>query len=158
MGDLILVRGVPGCGKTTIADMLSSCGRSVLFCTDDMFMVPGCEERSDGDMIEHDCTGPGGYQFNPSKLSEYHAATVGKVKDSMIDEKYDDECFHSYDTIIVHNTFTQKWEMDPYLELAKEYDWKVHTIIVENRHGSKSIHGVPEEAIDRMKERFEIIL
>ena len=140
MGDLILVRGVPGSGKTTIADMLSSYGRSVLFCTDDLFMVDG------------------EYKFDPSKLSEYHAVTVDKVRDSMIDEKYDDECFHSYDTIIVHNTFTQKWEMDPYLELAKKYDWKVHTIIVENRHESKSVHGVPEEAINRMKERFEIIL
>ena len=146
MNDLILVRGVPGCGKTTIADILSSWGRSVSYSTDSMFMVGG--EYKFNEIMKKD----------PSKLSEYHAATISKVKDSMIEAMHDDECFHSYDTIIVHNTFTQKREMDPYLELAKEFDWKVHTIIVENRHGSKSIHDVPEETINRMKERFEIIL
>ena len=140
MGDLILVRGVPGSGKTTIADMLSWYEKAILFCTDDLFMVDG------------------EYKFCPSKLSEYHAVTVDRVLNAMIGAIGDHENAYSYDTIIVHNTFTQKWEMDPYLELAKKYDWKVHTIIVENRHESKSVHGVPEEAINRMKERFEIIL
>ena len=138
MRNLVLIRGVPGCGKTTIADMLSWFKSSVTYCTDDMFMVDG------------------EYKFDPSKLPEYHAATLSKVKDAMIDA-IDAEAY-IHDTVIVHNTFTQEWEMKPYFDLAKELDWKVHTIIVENRHGSKNVHGVPEEAIDRMKERFEVIL
>ena len=60
--------------------------------------------------------------------------------------------------IIVCNTFTQKWEMHEYIKLAKEYKWTLHTIVVENRHGSKSIHNVPEYSIEKQKDRFEVIL
>jgi hypothetical protein len=31
-------------------------------------------------------------------------------------------------------------------------------LIVENRHGSQNIHGVPEEKLQTMKNRFEIKL
>ena len=135
--DLILVRGVSGAGKSTIADMMDWLGhRTVSFSTDDMFMVNG------------------DYKFDPSKLGEYHAATVQKVRDVMI-ARYE---IKIPETIIVHNTFTEEWEMKPYFELAEEFNWRVHTIIVENRHGSKSIHDVPDDVIKAQKERFEVIL
>jgi len=60
--------------------------------------------------------------------------------------------------IAVSNTFTQEWEMNPYLELAKQFGYVVFTVIVENRHGGKNVHGVPEEKIELMKNRFEIKL
>jgi len=135
--DLILVRGVSGAGKSTIADMMDWLGhRTVSFSTDDMFMVNG------------------DYKFDPSKLGEYHAATVQKVRDVMI-ARYE---IKIPETIIVHNTFTEEWEMKPYFELAEEFNWRVHTIIVENRHGSKSIHDVPDDVVKAQKERFEVIL
>ena len=60
--------------------------------------------------------------------------------------------------IVVSNTFTQEWEMQPYLDLAKEYKYQVHSIIVENRHGGVNVHGVPEEKLVQMKDRFEVKL
>jgi hypothetical protein len=60
------------------------------------------------------------------------------------------------DKIAVSNTFTQEWEMEPYFELAKKYGYKTFSIIVENRHGNKSIHNVPEDKVKMMKDRFEI--
>jgi hypothetical protein len=60
--------------------------------------------------------------------------------------------------IVVSNTFTQEWEMEPYYELAKEYGYKVFSIIVENRHGGVNIHGAPEEKVEQMRERFIIKL
>ena len=60
--------------------------------------------------------------------------------------------------IVVSNTFTQQWEMDTYYELAKEYGYRVHTLIVENRHGGVNEHGCPEETLWKMKNRFEIKL
>ena len=140
--DIILVRGVSGAGKSTIADMLNVYLNSC-FSTDDMFMV-GSK-----------------YKFDPSKLGEYHAAIVQKVKDVMVDLDYEHtsgEDLLTPRTIIVHNTFTEEWEMQPYFDLAKEFEWRVHTIIVENRHGSKSIHDVPDAALKAQKERFEVIL
>ena len=62
------------------------------------------------------------------------------------------------DLIVVSNTFTMEWEMMPYIALAKQYGYMVHTIIVENRHGSENTHDCPKPTIDKMKQRFEISL
>jgi hypothetical protein len=48
--------------------------------------------------------------------------------------------------------------MEYYIELAKKYEYTVFTIIVENRHGGKNVHGVPDEVLTKMRERFEIKL
>jgi hypothetical protein len=61
-------------------------------------------------------------------------------------------------TIAVSNTFTQEWEMKPYFELAEKYGYKIFTVIVENRHGGKNIHGVPDDKLEIMKNRFEFKL
>jgi hypothetical protein len=48
--------------------------------------------------------------------------------------------------------------MEPYFELAKKYGYRVHSIVVENRHGGVNEHGVPEETLTKMRDRFEIKL
>jgi hypothetical protein len=48
--------------------------------------------------------------------------------------------------------------MEIYFKLAKQYDYTVFTVIVENRHGGVNQHGVPEDKIQLMKDRFEIKL
>jgi hypothetical protein len=63
-----------------------------------------------------------------------------------------------YRNIVVSNTFTQEWEMKFYKLIAKKYGYKVYTIIVENRHGGVNQHGVPEDKVEQMKNRFEIKL
>jgi hypothetical protein len=60
--------------------------------------------------------------------------------------------------IVVSNTFTQDWEMKFYRSVAKRYGYKVHTIIVENRHEGVNVHGVPDEKLQQMKDRFEVSL
>jgi hypothetical protein len=64
----------------------------------------------------------------------------------------------SFSRIIVSNTFTQEWEMKSYFELAEQYDYKVYSLIVENRHGGVNEHGVPDEVLTKMKDRFEVKL
>jgi hypothetical protein len=48
--------------------------------------------------------------------------------------------------------------MLPYYELAAKYGYKVYSLIVENRHGGVNEHGVPEDKLTQMKNRFEIRL
>ena len=48
--------------------------------------------------------------------------------------------------------------MEPYIEMSKEYGFTVFTLIVENRHGGVNQHNVPEDIIEKMKNRFEIKL
>lgn len=62
------------------------------------------------------------------------------------------------DKIVVSNTFTQEWEMNEYYNLAKEFDYKVFSLIIENRHGGVNTHGVPEEKLQQMNDRFNIKL
>ena len=87
--------------------------------------------------------------FEPTKLHSAHTWCQNNVEHMMSS---------STDRIIVSNTFTQEWEMKPYFEMAEKHGYKVYSLIVENRHGNESIHGVPAEAMDRMEKRFEIKL
>jgi hypothetical protein len=48
--------------------------------------------------------------------------------------------------------------MDVYYEMAERYNYRVFSVIVENRHGNINVHDVPEEKVKQMTERFEISL
>ena len=142
--NLILVRGVSGAGKSTIGEMFDDGATTRILSTDDLFYVDG------------------EYKFDPSKLAEYHQAIIDKVESLMVEYDWKimdhDYSWFPIDRIVVCNTFTQMWEMEPYFNLAKKHDWCIHTIIVENRHGSDSIHDVPADVIKSQRERFEVIL
>jgi len=91
-----------------------------------------------------------------SKIKDAHAWCQQQVEDAM---KFNQETKGLKNSeIAVSNTFTQEWEMAPYYELANKYNYKVFSIIVENRHEGKNAHGVPDEKIELMKKRFEVKL
>jgi len=91
----------------------------------------------------------GEYKFDASKLKEAHAWCQNAVSIWMI---------NNTEKIVVSNTFTQAWEMDYYFELAKKHGYRVYSLVVENRHSGINSHGVPEEKLEQMKQRFEIKL
>jgi predicted kinase len=90
----------------------------------------------------------GEYKFDPSKTRDAHAWCQNAVSVWM----------KNSEKIVVSNTFTQEWEMEYYFDLAKEYGYRVYSLIVENRHGGVNEHGVPEEKLVQMKNRFEVQL
>jgi predicted kinase len=136
VGDLILLRGVPGSGKTTLGEIIldtpGSNNTNNVLSADDFFM----DEN-------------GNYNFDPTKLREAHNECQLKCAERMKLQLY---------KIVVANTFTQDWEMKPYFEMGERYKYRVHTVIVENRHGNTNIHNVPSEKIEQMKNRFEVKL
>ena len=132
MKNLYLIRGVPGSGKTTLAETLGYMIGATVYSADNYFMVNG------------------EYQFDPTKLKQAHSWCQRSVNAEMRD-------FHA-DNIFVANTFTQEWEMKPYLDMAEEYGYRVFSIIVENRHGGKNVHGCPDDKVEQMKNRFEVML
>ena len=91
----------------------------------------------------------GKYKFDGTKIKEAHNWCQNKVKTDMMIGR---------EKIVVSNTFTQEWEMEPYFEMAKEFGYKTFSIVVENRHGGTNQHEVPEEVLTKMRERFEITL
>jgi len=91
----------------------------------------------------------GEYKFNPSLIGVAHNQCQNHTQIAMVE---------GHEKIIVSNTFTQEWEMKAYYDLAKKYGYRVHSVIVENRHGGTNEHGVPADKLSAMKERFEIKL
>jgi predicted kinase len=88
----------------------------------------------------------GEYQFDVTKLKDAHEWCRSSVGGLMINEE---------PKLVVSNTFTQEWEMESYYKLAEQYGYRVYSLIVENRHGGVNEHGVPEEKLEQMKNRFE---
>lgn len=124
---LILVRGLPGAGKTSLAKAISPCD----VAADDFF-----DRNTNG-------------IFDSSLIKQAHQWCANETEFWMTQNQ---------PKIAVHNTFTQEWEMQKYFDLADQYGYLVHSIIVENRHESKSIHSVPDNKVAQMKDRFEVNL
>ncbi len=91
----------------------------------------------------------GSYKFDSSKLRDAHSWCLSQVESKM--QK-------SVSKVAVSNTFTQEWEMKSYFEIAKKYGYSVFSVVVENRHGGKNLHGVPDDKIQIMKDRFQFSL
>ena len=132
-----ILRGLPGTGKSMLANAL---GNEVsIFSTDSYFMVDG------------------EYQFDPSKLGEYHKRNLDDATAFM-------ERFGPYTnraSCVIDNTNTQHWEYEKYEEVAKENGFMVQVITVEWNidhiplYAKRNSHSVPEDAIYRMAERWE---
>lgn len=91
----------------------------------------------------------GEYKFDATKLKTSHEWCQLRTERSMENE---------WVRIVVSNTFTQEWEMEPYYKLAEKYGYVVFSLIVENRHGGTNVHNVPTEVLDKMEKRFEVKL
>lgn len=91
----------------------------------------------------------GEYRFDPTKIKTAHEWCRNQVSDWM---------FLEFERIVVSNTFTQEWEMEPYFQMAKGKGYRVYSLVVENRHGGENVHGVPAEKLHQMKNRFEFKL
>jgi len=46
----------------------------------------------------------------------------------------------------------------PFIKLANKYKYNITQLIIENIHGNKSIHNVPDNQLDIMRETFTIKL
>ena len=135
--ELILVRGIPGSGKSTTAKLWGAGGAGYAHFEADMYFMED-----------------GVYKFDPTKIRDAHKWCQDSVERAMLLNHTTGD----NSVIIVSNTFTQEWEMVPYFLLAEQWRYQVTSLIVENRHGGVNEHGVPEDKLQAMKDRFEIKL
>jgi hypothetical protein len=136
---LTLVRGLPGSGKSSFARSIwIGCGedddaKTIVCSADDFFDKNGV------------------YTFDGSKLAEAHADCQHRTRSGLTAGL----------NIVVANTFTCRWEMEPYLQMAAELG--VRLVIVDCFDGGMddatlaktNIHGVPEKSIALMRARWE---
>ncbi|NXJ91796.1 N4BP2 protein, partial [Corythaixoides concolor] len=133
---LVLLRGVPGSGKSYLARaLLEDNPGGIILSTDDYFSKHGQ------------------YHYDPDCIGEAHDWNRKRAK----------EAFEMrISPIIIDNTNIQAWEMKPYVTLAQQFNykvmfrepdtwWKFKPKELERRN----IHGVSKEKIKRMLERYE---
>jgi predicted kinase len=127
MATLTLIRGLPGSGKSTLAKRLAS-----QTCMDRHFEADMYFLNENGE-----------YCFDPKKLPDAHAWCREMVFEALLEGR----------NVYVSNTFTTKQELQPYIDIAKSLHIIPNIILMQGQF--ESIHGVPEYAIARMRERFE---
>lgn len=126
MAKLIIVRGLPGSGKSTYAKTLVDLDCADLFLEADQYFEDGF----------------GNYLFDATKLHAAHKWCQYEVK------RY----LGMGMTVVVSNTFTTAKEMKPYIQMAEELGLDVDVIRMMDNFGS--IHNVPDHTIERMRDRF----
>lgn len=125
-----LIRGLSGSGKSTLARIMA--GRTATI------------HEADNYFIGHD----GVYRFDASKLAEAH-------KECLYDATTD-----SNGDVFVCNTFTQRWEIEPYLAHARSKGMLFQVITVETdltdeQLAARNVHGVTADVIAAQRARFE---
>lgn len=127
---LYLIRGLPGSGKSTFAQELAG-AIGAFHYEADMFHVRD-----------------GVYDWKPENVHAAHQWCQNAARHAM----------SLYTPVVVSNTFTTAKEMEPYLDLAQRFGYRITSLVVEHRHDGVNQHNVPQETLDKMRNRFTIKL
>lgn len=130
---LILLRGLPGSGKTTLAKLLSENNTYPVFSVDDYFT--------------NEVTGEYIFNFQNNHLAYKQCEAL--TKDAMQ---------QAIPKILVHNTFTLDWELEPYFKMSSQFNYKLFVVTVENYHGHQNVHEVSDEQLQKMAEKYKVKL
>lgn len=134
MSKLIIIRGVPGAGKSTKAKQIAeSSSEQHIILEADMYWY---KER-------------GFYDFDFEHIARAHRWCLDTTKILL----------RNGHNVIVANTFTTMKEMNQYISFACELDIPIEVITLTTEFGS--IHGVPDSVMDKMRNRIisnEVVL
>ena len=130
--NLILLRGLPGAGKTAFARLISENNTYPFFSVDDYFTDQN-----------------GIYKFEFSENHKAYAQCISHVENALV---------QGFSKVIVHNTFTMMWELEPYFNLAKKYHCVLHVLTVEHYHNGANSHDVSKEQLKKMAEKYQVKL
>jgi hypothetical protein len=124
---LVILRGLPGSGKTTLARALVDRHGFRLFEADQHFETPD------------------GYRYDPARVADAHAATQRAALAAL----------ESGQSVVLANTHIRRWELAGPLGLAMLAGVTPH--IVECLGQWNNVHGVDEATREAMARRWETI-
>lgn len=129
---LILLRGLPGAGKSSLAKVLSE-NTWPVFSVDDYFTN----------------TADGTYRFEFDKNHLAYKACEENCRKAMR---------NGTQKIFIDNTLTLEWELQAYFKLAVEYNYLVYVCTVENYHQQKNTHGISDVQMEKMAAKYKVKL
>jgi predicted kinase len=129
---LILLRGLPGSGKTTLAKVLSENGKYPVHSIDSYFT------NEIGEYY---------FEFDKNHLAYKNCEELTR-----------NSLGNKVEKVFVDNTFTIDWEFEPYFKLASEYDYLLFVVTVENYHGNKNIHDTSLDQLEKMALKYKVKL
>lgn len=137
MPALTLIRGLPGSGKSTYAKRMAN------------ESYASCGYRLAAPMIHLEAdmyfTHNGEYKYVSENIPIAHNMCRIAVQGLLALNR----------SVIVSNTFTRIHEMEPYVNAANMNGCDITIVEMKGSYGS--IHNVPEEAIQRMRNRWEAL-
>ena len=133
MLSLIILRGLPGAGKTKLAKLLSENNKWPVFSIDSYFTDPLTNEYN--------------FQFDKNHLAYKNCEDQTKTAMENKTEK-----------IFIDNVFSLDWEIEPYFKLASKYNYNVFVATVENYHLNKNSHGISDEQLQKMATKYKVKL
>lgn len=123
---LILIRGIPGSGKSTMAQNFLMDNLVDIHIEADMYHIV------DGE-----------YQWKSENVHSAHMWCQDQTDNALAQGK----------RVVVSNTFISVWELKPYFQIARRYGIIPSVFICSG--GYENVHNVPEETVSRMKSRFQ---
>lgn len=126
MAELVLIRGLCGAGKSTLAKTFVANGYQHFEA--DMYFV-------------NDRTGK--YKFDQSLIGNAHLWCQQHTKKEL----------NEGNSVVVSNTFTTRKELKEYLNMAQHIGVPVRVIKVIGNF--QNVHGVPEDVLQKMRDRWQ---
>jgi predicted kinase len=132
---MIIMRGIPGSGKSTMAKKIADQRGALISSADNFFFIDGK------------------YTFRPDRIGDAHRYCQSNLTRDLRLGK----------DVIVDNTNTQLFDMEWYINLAKHSDIPVYKCEIPfdrtkpEYYAARNIHGVPVEKIQRMMDRWQSI-
>ena len=153
MRKLILMQGAPGCGKSTVAEILRR-----HYETSSLPVPKVAVESADNywyEIIEPHL--PEKYSWDSERSGQNHVWNQKLVLEDMQ---------NGYDVIIVDNTNTLRKEALPYIGVAMMFDYEISVVRVDpgvdvciaRQAGRPEDRRVPEEVIRAMHARMEDLI
>lgn len=133
MKKLIIFRGPSGSGKSTAAKALIDTNGGRVFEADQFFYRDGK------------------YEFDATKLGQAHSDCQRRLRAAMEQGE---------ETLIVSNTSMARWEVNPYLAMAREFGYEVTIYRIKGPwdaklFASRNAHGVTEAIVQKQIDKYQ---
>ena len=131
---MILIRGVPGTGKSTLAQKI---------CDEAQERENYEYYHLESDMFFNSPFAQKKFKFDQRLLPQAHKwcqATTTRL-------------LHHGFSPVVANTFCQQWEIEPYINIALFHGVKIHVVSLTTVYGN--VHNIPDDKLQEFSNRWQ---